>query len=67
MTEPDGLLIHKLESAVDLRFQARGLQVHRTMHNLVCRDDAGHYRAQVASRRGKGEGLPVPAPDMTTG
>ena len=37
------------------------------MHNLVCRDDAGQYRAQVALRRGKGEGLPVPAPDMTTG
>ena len=28
-------------------FQARGLQVHRTMQNLVCRDDAGQYRAQV--------------------
>ena len=32
---------------MDLRFQARGLQVHRTMQNLVCRDDAGQYRAQV--------------------
>lgn len=28
-------------------FQARGLSVHRTMQNLVCRDDLGQYRAQV--------------------
>jgi hypothetical protein len=28
-------------------FQARGLQVHRTMQHLVCRDDAGQYRTEV--------------------
>jgi hypothetical protein len=28
-------------------FHARGLQVHRTLQNLVCRDDTGQNRAQV--------------------
>jgi hypothetical protein len=28
-------------------FQGRGLKVHRTMQNLVCRDDNGQYLAQV--------------------
>jgi hypothetical protein len=28
-------------------FQGRGLKVHRTMQNLVCRDDHGQYLAQV--------------------
>ncbi len=58
MTAPDWLLIYKLESGAFVEemvkpalvrlFQPRGLQVHRTMHNLVCPDDAGQYHAQVA-------------------
>ena len=28
-------------------FQARGLKVHRTMQNLICRDDGGQHLAEV--------------------
>lgn len=37
----------RVKPALVRLFQARGLQVHRTMHNLVCRDDAGQYRTEV--------------------